>query len=180
MTISTVKTTVQSALSNPTLVFIFIVLASLFALGFALTSEYAFGLKPCILCLYQRTPYVLASLIGLLGFILARGTNKPGLAISLTGFTALIYFFESGLAFYHVGVEQHWWASAFEACKVSFDDDSSKSLLDAIMNTPAVRCDEIPWQMFGVSMAGYNSMMSFGLGVITTAATFIQKQARRA
>lgn len=165
--------------ANTELVAIGIMAVSLAALASALTAEHVFGLNPCILCLYQRVPYVLTAVIGLAGFILARFGKRQSAAIACIALASLLFFLEAGLAFYHVGVELHWWRSFFEACKVSFDDDSGKSLLEIIQSAPAVRCDEIPWQMFGISMAGYNALLSLGLGITTAFAAFMQARQLR-
>lgn len=136
---------------------------SLAALAGAYFFQYVVGLAPCSLCLLQRIPHALIAALGLAAFVLARkGKVKPAaLLIFLAGVTALG---ESALAGYHAGVEQHWWVSFLEACTVPVDT-GAVNLLQRLEQTAAVRCDEIPWSLFGVSMAGYNAILSLGMGV---------------
>lgn len=105
------------------------------------------------------------SLLGLVAFILAAKTGQVKKAAFVIFMAALVFFGEAGLAFYHVGVEQHWWISAFEGCKVDLDFNT-ENILETIQNAQAVRCDEIPWQMFGISMAGYN-VLTAGMAIIS-------------
>lgn len=152
---------VKNILSDARIVTGGIIAASVLALISALIAEYIFGLQPCVLCIYQRILYVLTTLVGFGGLFFAL-KGKTGISILCVLTAAFIFLGEAGLAFYHVGVEQHWWVSAIEGCKVSFGD-SAESILARIQNTAAVRCDEIPWEMFGISMAGYNAMLALCL-----------------
>ncbi len=133
--------------------------------------QYVVGLAPCILCLYQRAPHAALILLGLLAFILGikRHPKKAALIILLC---ALLYLISGGLGVYHAGVEQHWWVSAFEACSapISFNADN---LLAQLEKTAAVRCDAIAWQMFGISMAGYNAILSFIMAVYCAVAALL-------
>jgi disulfide bond formation protein DsbB len=153
-------------LSNPILTSAFIACASVFFLAAALIAEHVFGLKPCILCLYQRIPYLITAIIGFLGlfFALKKLPRKTGF---LLFFAALIFLGQMVLAFYHVGVEQHWWVSVFEACKADISGDDINALLKKIESAKSVPCDQIPWQLFGISMAGYNVLTAIAMSVIS-------------
>ena len=148
---------------------IFLLLISLTPLAAAYISELGFGLDPCILCLYQRIPYVLIAAIGLVVIMLEHKQINRFISL-LFAVAVLLLFSESGLAFYHVGVEQHWWASVFEACKMDFGTTNDPSaLLAQIEQTQAARCDEIAWQdpVIGLSMAGWNVVYAAGMGILT-------------
>ncbi|MCB1530611.1 MAG: disulfide bond formation protein B [Rhodospirillales bacterium] len=137
---------------------------SAFALSMAFTAQYIFGLEPCILCLYQRIPYALVIALGLTGFLTAPKC-KLGAAffIILSGF---VFLANSALAFYHSGIEQHWWRSHLEGCAVPELEGSITDVLATIeARTEAVRCDEPSWldPVFGLSMANYNAAFCFGL-----------------
>lgn len=150
---------IGNLLAKPLVAGLFIMSASVFALGFALISEHVFGLEPCILCIYQRVPYVITALAGLLIILLHfRGGRGP--AAILTALAGLVFLVGGLIAFYHVGVEQHWWRSVFEGCRVDMASLDAENLLAQIENAQAARCDQIPWQLFGISMAGYNALMS--------------------
>lgn len=129
------------------------------ALAGAYFSQYVLGLAPCPLCLYQRIPHAVIIVSGLLAVFLARkGKTKP--AAFIIFLISLIALTGSGIAGYHVGVEQHWWVSFLEACTANLP---SGDLLKAIEQTAAVRCDVVPLSVFGISMAGYNALLSAGM-----------------
>jgi disulfide bond formation protein DsbB len=150
-------------LSDNQLVSIGIILISVLALAGALTAEHVFGLKPCILCIYQRIPYVITIFTGLTAFVLYKKKKVSASSIMIL-ISSILFLIEGIIAFYHVGVEQHWWKSIFERCTSSFAG-SVEEILAQIQASSAVPCDEIPWSMFGISMAGYNTLMASGLTV---------------
>lgn len=134
---------------------------SAFALAFALTAQYAFNMQPCVLCIYQRIPYAVVIALAIMGILAtkAMGPRYGALNVALCGIAFLV---NSGIAFYNVGVEQHWWVSG---CSTpTFANMSPEEALQAIRNAPLARCDEIAWSLFGISMAGYNVLMCLVLG----------------
>ena len=141
-----------------------IVAVSAFALAAALTSEVVLGLEPCILCIYQRIPFVVAIILGLTGLFLRKNDKVTALITLLCGVAFLV---NAGIAFYHTGVELHWWHSAVEGCTVNFGDDTPQSVLENILSAPTARCDEIAWSdpLLGLSMANYNLVLCLGLFV---------------
>lgn len=130
------------------------------ALAAAYIAEYGFELLPCILCLYQRIPFAANIALGLVAAAAFFYGRRPMGAVIVI-LAGVVFLGNAALAFYHVGVEQHWWVSAFEAC--TFDPNNLRAALDQ----PAVPCDEIPWEMFGISMAGYNVIMCGVAGVLS-------------
>lgn len=137
------------------------------ALGMALISQYFFGLEPCILCVIQRYPYGIVIALGLIGFLTSFKCKKSVSAMmALIGLTFLA---NSVIAFYHTGVELHWWKSFLEGCAVpEMIGDMDQILADIQSRTKAVRCDEIPWAdpILNLSMANYNVIFCAGLGII--------------
>jgi len=126
-----------------------IVLACMGAMGTALISQYGFDLHPCPLCIYQRIPYVVA------GLIAATALVRPGLADKALALIAAAFVVNTGIALYHVGVEQHWWASA--VCGGGIPEVSTANdLLAALSEKPEKACDEVDATLFGISMATYN------------------------
>ena len=172
----TIFTLAKSTLTCPHAVLSLIAVVSIFSLLAALTAEVAFGLEPCILCIYQRIPFAIAALLSLLGLLWAPA-RKP--AINLCSYAFLI---NSGIAFYHTGIEQKWWRSAVEGCAVPPLGDTPQSLLENIMSAPNARCDEIPWAdpILGLSMANYNILLCLGMFALCTAsfALITQRQAQ--
>ncbi len=82
----------------------FVLMASAIVLGAALLSQYWGGLAPCELCLLQRWPWAAAIAISLVALIAVSRSALPWVALGL----ALIFVLGVAAAFYHVGVEQHW------------------------------------------------------------------------
>ena len=148
---------------NPRLLPIAVMAACLGALGTAFASEVWGGLQPCILCIYQRYVYAVALLIGLAGLVVARRTNLLRLSLLLAGLTFLA---GAAIAFFHAGVEQHWWRGTAECHAPVFDPNLSvEDLREQLLNQNFVPCDEIPWSLFGLSMAGYNAIASLILAL---------------
>jgi len=124
------------------------------AIGFQIIGE----MPPCKLCLWQRWPHGAAVLIGLLAMLL------PFRALSYLG--ALAAATTAAIALYHSGVELNWWEGPTSCTSGSVSGISVDDLMKQIMAAPVVRCDEIPWSLGGISMAGWNGIISLGLAVI--------------
>ncbi len=120
-------------------------------LGGALISQYGFDLYPCEMCMWQRYPHYVA--IGLALF--ASFVEPKRVWVTLAALAILV---SGGIGAYHAGVEQGWWEGLTScASAVSAGDGDA---LDAILNAPLIRCDEIPWSFLGVSLAGWNFLIS--------------------
>lgn len=147
--------------------FIFLALAlfSAAALASALVAQYAFGLHPCQLCIYQRVPFVIAIFIGLFGYYIERKnvTRLRNAALGLLGLTFLANAFIAG---FHTGVERKWW-KGLEGCSAPDMTGSMAEILERIKSAPIARCDEIPWAdpIFGLSMANYNFIFCCGIAL---------------
>ncbi|MGR3271920.1 disulfide bond formation protein B [Thalassococcus profundi] len=124
------------------------------ALGFQYLGE----LPPCKLCYWQRYPHVAAIVIGVAALV-------TGLRF-LPWLGALAALSTAGVGAYHVGVEQGWWEGPTTCTSGAIDGLSTDALLDQIMGAPLIRCDEIAWQMLGLSMAGWNAVLSLALAVV--------------
>jgi disulfide bond formation protein DsbB len=130
--------------------------ASVAALGVALLSQYLGGLAPCELCLLQRWPWAAAIVISLLSILFGNRPALPWVALVLT----VVFAIGSALAFYHVGVEKHWFAGP-EACTgTATAADTVEELKARILGQMPVRCDEPAWSLWGVSLAGWNLLAS--------------------
>jgi disulfide bond formation protein DsbB len=116
------------------------------------------GMAPCKLCLWQRWPHALAVVAGLLAFVFR------GRLILLTGMLGAMATGVIGI--YHTGVERKWWEGPTSCTTSGTDSLSAEELLAQIMAAPLVRCDEVPWEMFTLSMATWNAVISFGLAFI--------------
>ncbi|MBV0912053.1 disulfide bond formation protein B [Anianabacter salinae] len=132
----------------------------------ALAFQYWGGLAPCKLCIWQRWPHGAAILIGLVGLILPLRW--------IAGLGALAALSTAGVGLYHVGVEQGWWEGPTTCTSGSVTGLSTQDLMAQIMTAPLVRCDDIAWSMAGISMAGWNAILSLGLAAIWIAAALRQ------
>ena len=117
--------------------------------------EFIGGFSPCKLCYWQRYPHFLNILIfPFLYFFPIRSLIFIGMGSMLVSIS---------LALYHVGVEQKYWPGPNSCSNGSIEGLTTDQLLDQIMNAPIVRCDEIAWELIGISMAGWNVLISFCL-----------------
>lgn len=135
-----------------------VALATLGALALLL-GAFAFqhigGLAPCKMCLWQRYPHGVAIAAGLGVLVLkTRAFILVGAAASAVTGT---------IGAYHVGVEQGWWQGPTTCSAGPVGGVSAQELLDQILTAPLVRCDDIAWDWLGISMAGWNALISFAL-----------------
>jgi disulfide bond formation protein DsbB len=116
----------------------------------AYLSQYGFGLYPCEMCWWQRYPHFAGVALALVSTLAA----PKRLWIALAALAILA----SGLiGAFHAGVEYGWW-EGLTACtsNVAAGGDA----LEAIMNAPLIRCDVAPWTLAGISLAGFNAIIS--------------------
>jgi disulfide bond formation protein DsbB len=116
------------------------------------------GYAPCHLCLLQRWPHAAAILIGGVALVF-RGWLWPLLGALAAATTA-------GLGLYHTGVEQQWWQGPTTCTSGGVGSLTPDQLLAQINAAPLVQCDQIAWQMFGLSMASWNMLLSAALALV--------------
>ncbi|WP_170580516.1 disulfide bond formation protein B [Ruegeria arenilitoris] len=121
------------------------------------------GMAPCKLCIWQRYPHGAAVLLGVLAFAFPGVRLLPLLGAAAAAAT-------SGIGVYHAGVERGLWEGPSSCTSGSISGLSAEELMEQIMAAPLVRCDDIPWEMFGLSMAGWNALLSAGLVLVWLAA----------
>ncbi|SEN72270.1 Disulfide bond formation protein DsbB [Sphingomonas gellani] len=114
------------------------------------------GLYPCEMCHWQRWPHYAAVAVALLAFF---APPRPARALVLLA--ALLIAASGVIGALHAGVEYHWW-QGFTGCTstVSMTGMTAAERLDAIMHAPMVRCDAAQWTLGGVSLAGFNAIVS--------------------
>lgn len=162
----------QRRLLNGRLIPLAILAASVGALGTAYLAEVFFGLEPCILCLYQRVPYAITGVLAVLAL-----SARPGpVQAASVGICGVVFTAGAAVAFYHVGVEQNWWASP--ACGGELATGLSLADMKAALSAPQPKaCDEVDWTLFGLSMATYNVAASLALaGAALAGARFLIKR----
>ncbi len=119
-------------------------------------SQYLGGLHPCEMCWWQRYPHFAAVPLALLAFVVANPMAKR----VLVALAALAILTSGGIGGFHAGVEYGWWPGLSTCSTVP--TGSAKEIMDAILNAPVIRCDVAPWTLFGISLAGYNFLLSVG------------------
>jgi len=141
----------------------FVFVASALVLGAALVSQYWGGLAPCELCLKERWPWDAALAIAALWFLLSGRVPGGWPAVVL----ALIFAAGAALAFYHVGVEQHWFAGPSSCTTNATGAQTVDDLRKQLLATEPVLCDQVQWSLFGVvSLAGLNLIASAVMAVV--------------
>jgi disulfide bond formation protein DsbB len=140
--------------------------ASVAVLAAAFGFQYLGGLDPCVLCVYQRYPYGVVIALAAVALVAPAGRAR---AVPL-GLAAAAFVAGAGIAGFHVGVEQHWWAG-LAACGGTAP--AAAQDLNALMKSlarPPASCDAVAWSLFGISMAGYNFLISLALAALSIGA----------
>lgn len=171
----------------PTMVFVGFFAASAAALAAVFVFQYGLGVMPCVLCLWQRAPHALAILVAGVGIGHARNIDPirhPFRAVPWRTFAVLAailfaaHLFNAGLAAYHIGVEQHWWAGTAACTGGAPAGLTADQLRAQLLETQPARCDEIAWSFLGISLAGFNFLLSLALAA-AAAWAFVRFNARR-
>jgi disulfide bond formation protein DsbB len=131
-------------------------------LGGAYAFQYWGRLVPCEMCWWQRYPHM-AALAFALGALLAG--RLPDRGRSLVWLAALAIAVSGGLGVFHAGVELHLWQGLTQ-CSQTATGGSAADALDKIMSQPLVRCDEVQWSWLGISMAGWNAILSLASALV--------------
>jgi disulfide bond formation protein DsbB len=130
-----------------------VVLVTVFAM------QWLLGLQPCELCLLERWPWIIAAAMAVAGVASDRDWVRRALPLLVT----LVFVLGSGLALYHIAVEKHWIAGP-AACTVGPMTATTIDQLRAqLLDRQPVRCDEVSWSLFGVSLAGWNLCASIAM-----------------
>jgi disulfide bond formation protein DsbB len=120
-------------------------------LGGALLSQYAGGLYPCEMCYWQRWPHAAAIVLAIAAYLSASSGRRSRTLVMLA---ALAIAVSGAIGVFHAGVEIGWWEGITQCTAAG-----ATSLQD-IMNVPLVRCDQVQWAFLGISMAGWNAIIS--------------------
>ncbi len=153
-----------------------VALASGLLLAIAHAFETFGGLAPCTLCLKQREAYWAALAVGLIGAGLYRLTRSEAARRGLAILLAIIFAYGAYLAAYHAGAEWKWWPGP-TTCSGAGGAVSLDSLTAALQGgkIKPPRCDEAAWVWLGLSMAGWNFLISLGLAGFSAASALVKK-----
>ena len=128
--------------------------------------QYVVGLQPCPLCLEERIPYYVAIPLAIVvGIAALRGVPRlaaqAGLAVIAISMLILV-----GMSIYHAGVEWKFWPGPTDCSGPITGLGNVGDLLQRMQKTVVVRCDEAAWRLLGISLAGYNALISLALAAI--------------
>jgi disulfide bond formation protein DsbB len=133
-------------------------------LGGALGSQYIGGLYPCEMCWWQRYPHAVAILIAALAFTAPATSERSR---SLVILAAIAIAISGAIGVYHAGVELKIF-EGFTTCTTTAKAANTQELLKQLMKVPLIRCDQVQWSLFGISLAGWNAIFSLsGAAAIT-------------
>ena len=139
----------MSGTRNATVARLIALLLPLALLGGALGSQYIGGLHPCEMCYWQRWPHGAAIVLASLSFATRNGTSR-----TLTLLAAVAIAVSGAIGVYHAGVE----AGVFEGLTTCTANGART--LNEILSAPLVRCDQVQFSFIGISMAGWNAILS--------------------
>jgi len=128
----------------------------------ALGSQYIGGLFPCEMCHWQRWPHYAAIVLALGAFASPEKIGRIAVALAIVAILV-----SGGIGVFHAGVEYQWWPG-LTRCSAPIQGGSSADLLAQIMATPMIQCDVPQWSLFGISLAGFNALISIigALGIV--------------
>ncbi len=127
----------------------------------ALGSQYIGGLYPCEMCHWQRWPHYAAILVAALAFA-TRGGMRRTLVIA----AALLVAVSGAIGVFHAGVEYGWWPGITGCTSTVSPTGTPEERLAQIMNAPMIRCDVAQWSLGGVSLAGWNAIVSLPAALV--------------
>lgn len=122
--------------------------------------QLALEILPCPLCLEQRYAYYLAIPVGVLTVLAARSGAPRPLLLAGLAILALATLANAGLGTYHAGVEWGFWKGPTDCSGPVVNLGSANDLLSKLDTVKVVRCDEVQWRFLGLSLAGYNVLIS--------------------
>ena len=168
-------------LFQPRTVFVLALLAALAALGAALTAQFAFDMKPCILCLVARVPFAIMIPVTLAA--LALTPRRPAFVVPMLLAITGLFLISAGIAFFHNGVEQHWWSleggCPVQPLEADAGGQSTEKMLAELLATPQARCDQIAWSLMGFSITVWNTLFSLGMAGYTAIALAMRTKEKK-
>lgn len=128
----------------------------------ALGSQYIGGLYPCEMCHWQRWPHYAAIVVAAVAFR-TTGHTRRGLVI----LAALLIAASGAIGVFHAGVEYGWWSGITGCTSTVSPVGTPEERLAQIMNAPMIRCDVAQWSLAGISLAGWNALVSLPAAIVT-------------
>jgi disulfide bond formation protein DsbB len=114
-----------------------------------------FGLVPCEMCHWQRWPHYAAVAVAALAFA---PLPRP-VQMLFVLFAGVLIAVSGAIGVFHAGVEYHWW-QGITACTAPVGHGDAMDILNQALRRPLIRCDVPQWTLFGISLAGFNAILS--------------------
>ena len=141
-------------------------IVGLATIGGFLFFEHVMGLPPCPLCLEQRIAFYLAvPLAALLWLGAGHGASRKVLMLGFA-VVAIAMLWNAGLGAYHAGIEWKFWPGPQDCSGQINQFGSPEDLMKQLQNTAMIRCDQAAWRFLGLSLAGWNVLVSLGLALV--------------
>lgn len=150
-------------LASPRRVALLVLAASVATIAGALVFEHVLGLPPCDLCLTQRIPFYVAMPLAALVALLPARPRSERIAGYGLGLLAVLFVVSAALAAYHAGVEWHFWPGPSDCTGPISGPASMNDFLKSLETVRVVRCDEAAWRFLGLSLAGWNVLISLAI-----------------
>ncbi len=160
--------------TRPELARLIALLLPLALLGGALGSQYFGGLYPCEMCYWQRYPHALAATLAALA-LMTPATSQRSRGLTLMAATAIAI--SGAIGIYHAGIE----LGIFEGvttCATTAKAATTEELLRKLMQVPLIRCDQVQWSFLGISMAGWNAILSLSGAALVAWLTLTGRRSR--
>ena len=147
--------------------YLFILFYSLLAIFFALYVEYILNYPPCVLCIYQRIPYVVAIFVSFAGYNYFKN-NKILILIFM------IFLISALISGYHYGIEKDIFEE-FSGCSASTVDIINKEELLKSLKNNTISCKDVNFKLLGFSLAGINFIFSILIAIYSLRTLFYAK-----
>ena len=139
--------------------------------------EFVMKLAPCPLCLEQRIPYYIAIPLALIVLAATYAKAPRWLLVAALAIVAAAMLWNAGLGIYHAGIEWKWWPGPQDCSAPISNLGSAGNLLRQLEDINVVRCDEAAWRFLGLSLAGWNVVISLGLAAVALRAVVSARRA---
>jgi disulfide bond formation protein DsbB len=134
--------------------------------------QYVLNVPPCQLCYYQRYPYYFATIVIILAFFKKINLKQVFILLLFTSFVS------ASLSFYHIGIEQSFF-DELGSCTSDTKSNNAEHLLKELQKQPVISCKNISFQIFGLSLATINFILSIILVLLYGIFLKYEKQNRR-
>jgi disulfide bond formation protein DsbB len=137
--------------------------------------QYVLDVPPCPLCYEERIPYYVSIPIALVAAIAVRRKAPRNAVVTGLVMITIAMVIGAGIGVFHAGVEWKLWTGPTDCSGPVADFGNVRDLLQSMERTVVVRCDEAGWRLFGISLAGYNVLISLGLAAVALAGILAPK-----